>query len=133
MDDFIRLLVNDVLSPLLIAVLSAGAAWVVTKLPGPLRDNLQSATHARDMAQLVSTMARRATAEIADHTTPPPTPADIVAYSGRVRGDLMSKMDLNPEGLATMASAAIATAAAVPVVNALADALAVPPATAPPA
>jgi hypothetical protein len=131
---------SHALTQLLVAIVTAITGvvglWVASKMPGPVRDALTSGTHARDMALLVATMARRATSEIADHRTPPPTSAEIVAYSERVRGDLMAKMDINAEGLTTMANAAIANATVVPVVAALAEVLApvvLPPATAPPA
>jgi len=110
MDDTTRQLITDLLSPIVAAVALGISGWIATKLPGPVRDALTSAVHARDMTALVGTMARRAQAEVADHKTPPPTAADLVEYTQRVRGALMAKMDLNPEGLETMARSAIAVA-----------------------
>jgi hypothetical protein len=56
-------------------------------------------------------MGRKAVAETANHLTPPPSPAEIIAYVERVRGDLLAKMQIKPEALTVMAEAAIATAA----------------------
>ena len=75
----------------------------------------QADTHARDVALLTATMQRKAIAAVADTATPPPIPAEIVAYVERVRGDLLTKMQPTPEALETMAQAAIATAEAATV------------------
>lgn len=117
MDDTTRIMITELLAPIVTAVSLAVGAWALSKLPGPMRDALAaaipamtSATHARDVAALVGTMARRATSEVADGRTPPPTAAEIVAYTERVRGSLIAKMHMSDEGLATMAGAAIAVA-----------------------
>lgn len=123
MDDATLALIRELLTPIVTAIAAAIGLWTASRMPGPVRDALTSAVHARDMAILTATMARRATAEIADHKTPAPTAAELVAYVERVRGDLMAKMQVNPEGLQTMAAAAIAVAekvaapeAAIPIV-----------------
>lgn len=117
MDDATRALIVDLFSPLIGAASLGVMAWALSKLPGPMRDALAaaipamtSATHARDVAVLVGTMARRATAEVANHGTPAPTAAEVVEYTQRVRGDLMQKMGVSDEGMQTMAAAAIAVA-----------------------
>jgi ATP phosphoribosyltransferase regulatory subunit HisZ len=110
MDELIQALVTDVLSPLLIAALSACTAWAVTKLPGPLRDLLTASIHQKDLAALTGALQRKALAEVANHLTPPPTPTEMIAYLERVRGDLVKKMAVEPEALKAMAEAAIATA-----------------------
>jgi hypothetical protein len=49
MDDLTQAVLREVVVPLIVALISAFAAWLVTKLPGPLRDWLASGTHKRDL------------------------------------------------------------------------------------
>src|SRR4051794_19542433 len=107
MDGEITRALVDVLTPLVTALAVAASGWLMSKLPGPLRDVMTANVHQKDVARLVEAMQRRAVAEIANHTTAPPTPAEIIAYVKRVRGDLLKKMGVEPEALDTMAQAAI--------------------------
>jgi hypothetical protein len=100
----------ELLTPLVTAAATALGLWAASKLPGPARELLEANVHRQDIQRLVEAMQRRALAEVANHATPPPSPAEIIDYLGRVRGDLLRKMDVAPEALATMAQAAIATA-----------------------
>ena len=110
MDPEIARAIADVLMPIVTALAVAAGGWIASRLPGPLRDVMTAAVHARDVARLAEAMQRKAVAAVADHATPPPTPQEIIAYVERVRGDLLRKMQPDPEALQTMAQAAIATA-----------------------
>jgi hypothetical protein len=98
----------DIVSPVVSALAVAAGGWLLSKMPGPARELLEANVHAKDIARLVEAMQRRALAEVATRATP--SPAEIVDYLGRVRGDLLNKMQVSPEALATMATAAIAQA-----------------------
>jgi hypothetical protein len=98
------------LVPVLTGIGLAIGGWILSKLPGPARELLEASVHSKDMAALVGTLQRRAMAEVANHLTPTPTAADLIAYAERVRPALLTKMSVEPEALATMAEAAIATA-----------------------
>lgn len=120
---------TEILTPVLTALAVAVGGWIVSKLPGPVREALQANIHAKDVAVLVGAMQRRAMAEVADPRTPQPTAADVVAYIERIRPDLLTKLQVQPEALETMAQAAIATAtvaATAPVIVAPPDVL-IPP------
>lgn len=110
MDAEIARALIDVVTPLVSALAVAAGGWLLSKMPGPLRDVMTANVHAKDVAVLVGAMQRRAMAEVADHRTPPPTAADLVAYLERIRPDLLQKMQVAPEALSTMAQSAIATA-----------------------
>jgi hypothetical protein len=125
----VRILV-DAATPLVTALAVALGGWIVSKLPGPLRDVMTAQVYSKDVAALVGAMSRKALAEVADHRTPPPTAADVVAYMERVKPQLLAKMQIEPEALATMAQSAIASAEVAmtaPVVVAPPDVL-IPPA-----
>ena len=107
------------LEHLIVPVLTAIATAIVGFIAAAGRRALnaiatkaEATTHALDVALLASTLQRKAVAAVADPTTPEPTPAELVAYLERVRGDLLAKMNPAPEALETMAQAAIATASA---------------------
>lgn len=128
----VQALVDNLLVPVLTA-LAAAIVGLIGWLGAAAKRALdatttkaQADTYARDIAALVGLMQRRAMAEVSNTATPTPKPEDLVAYAERVKGDLLAKMSLSPEGLATMAQAAIATAqvaTAPPVVVAPADVL----------
>jgi glucose-6-phosphate dehydrogenase assembly protein OpcA len=110
MDPELAKALAEVLVQIATALAVAVGGWLASRLPGPLRQVMEANVHRQDVQRLVEAMQRRALAEVATHTTPPPTPEEIVAYVERVRGDLLRKMNVAPEALQTMATAAIATA-----------------------
>lgn len=100
---------------LAVPLIVAAGAWLVTKIPGPARDFLQSGTHQRDMALLLGAMARRATAALVGPGGPQSVPAavkDVVGYVAAELPQTMAKLKPSPEALSTMAQAAIAEAVA---------------------
>ena len=119
--------------PILTSISVAFGGWLLLKVPGPARRAVEATatkaeadTYARDLAILVGAMGRKALADVADHRTPVPTAAELVEYMRRIKPDLLEKMAPSPEGLDTMARAAIAAAevtATAPVVAAPADVL----------
>lgn len=119
-DPIVAALMRDVMAPLLFAIASAAAAWVVARLPGPIRDVMASATHARDVALLNGALQRRAVVEVANQATPPPSPDDLIRYVETVLPGLLAKMAIAPAGLETIAQAAIVKAEAEVVPPALA-------------
>jgi hypothetical protein len=129
-------LLTNLVVPLLTSLSVALGGWLLLKIPGPARRAVEATatkaeadTHARDLQVLVGALQRRATAEVADHRTPAPTAAELVEYLQRIKPDLLEKMAPTPEGLATMAQAAIATAEVAltaPVVVAPVDVLVTP-------
>jgi hypothetical protein len=107
-EPLVRLAVEYVLFP----VLMAGAGWLVTKLPGPIRDALQSGTHARDVALIVDAMARRALATHVKGTSLSVAGPDLEGYVRRSLPDVVEKLRPSGEALKTMAAAAMAKASA---------------------
>ena len=118
MDEVTRAVI-ELLTPIISALAVALGGWLLSKMPGPLRDVMTANVHAKDVVALVGAMQRRALAEIADHRTPPPTPAQLIAYMERIKPELLEKMQVAPEALTTMAAAAIATATPQPPVDVL--------------
>jgi hypothetical protein len=110
MDAEIAKALVDVMMPVVTALAVAFGGWIVSKMPGPLRDVMTANVHAKDVAVLVGALQRRAMAEVTNHHTPAPTAEDLVAYLERIRPDLLAKMQVAPEALATMAQSAIASA-----------------------
>lgn len=97
----------------LAAAVVAGIGWIGAALKRKFdaeTTKAQADTYARDLAALIGAMQRKAVAEVGDTSTPGPTAEQIVAYLERVKPDLLAKMDVKPEALATMAQAAITTA-----------------------
>lgn len=98
---------GELLAPVIMALLTAAAGWLVTQLPGPLRSWLASATHQRDIELLLGAMARRAMATAADRPGLSPTPADVVAYARTHLPETLSKLNPDEGALLTMAMAAL--------------------------
>lgn len=97
---------------LAVPLIVAAGAWLVTKLPGPAREFLESGVHKRDIELLLGAMARRATAAIGGMQAAPATVADVIGYAATELPATLRKLDPSPDALATMAAAAIAQAAA---------------------
>ena len=126
MDPIFQSVLNEVVAPTVITLLTAAGGWLVTKLPGPLRDFLQTATHARDMALVSAALARRAL--VSSGTAVPPDPVvrstEIASYAYTAMPKLISKLDIPPAVFQTMVQAAIKTADAVLVPGSLVPAIA---------
>lgn len=97
---------GELLAPVVMALLTAAAGWLVTKLPGPLRDWLASGTHQRDIELLLGAMMRRAQASMAS-SAGPAVPADLIAYVAESLPDTLAKLRPNDQALLTMAIAVL--------------------------
>ncbi len=118
----ISALVSDLLFPLLMVVLTTAGAWLVSKLPGPIRDFLSSGTHKRDLDLLIGALARRAADNLRQGKGQ--DPEDLISYAQSALVETIAKLKPSDDALRTMAGAAIqgaVTAAAAssvaPVIN----------------
>lgn len=110
MDDITRALLQDVLVPVISSLLVALGGWVLTKLPGPLRDALTANVHAKDVNLVVNAMARRAVV-IATGQVATALPAqDVISYTRAALPNVTAKLGLSDLALETMAKAALAHA-----------------------
>lgn len=99
-------LVLAVATPLLTAL----AGWLLTKVPGPLRDWLASGTHQRDVQLIVDMMVRRAmaTAVPTGEIRAASPVLDLISYTRTHAPDTIQKLAPTDEALRTIALAAIA-------------------------
>lgn len=112
--------VANIVMPVLLAVIGVIGAWLVTKVPGPLRDFLQSGTHQRDMELLLGVIARGAKAAILSGMTNRAAITAAVGYATTNLPATIEKLGPSTQTLETMAAAAVTDAltkarAAVPV------------------
>jgi hypothetical protein len=112
MDDLTQAVIREVVVPLFVALISALAAWLVTKLPGPLRDWLASGTHKRDLELILGAAARRATAVAAGHVTTATPTNDVMSYIRLALPDVVAKLAPSEDALQTIAAAAVSGARA---------------------
>lgn len=111
-------LLAQVLGPFIIALVLPAAAWVVARLPGPIRDYLYSAVHARDLTLLTDALTRRAVA-ITSGQVPTASPAlDLASYARTALPEVLAKLAPSDEALRTLALAALTRAAAETASNA---------------
>lgn len=113
---------ETVVLPLFIAGLTAAAGWLVTRLPGPLRDWLASGTHQRDMDLLIGALGRAAIAAArevleqrvaGDHSGAAlQAIEDVVAYAKINLPETIAKLAPSDDTLRVMARAALEHAAA---------------------
>ena len=94
-----------------IPLLVAAGAWLVTKLPGPVRDWLNSGTHQRDMALVLGALARGALAAKASGFSNVAAADEAVTYVRQNLPDTLAKMAPTVDTLRTMALAAVEQAA----------------------
>ena len=111
-DPVVAALLRDVVGPILLGMFLSAGAWIVSKMPGPIKDALYSATHARDVKLLSDALSNRAKAETVNPATPPPSTDDLIRYAEAVLPGLLAKMALPQVSLETMAAASIAKAEA---------------------
>lgn len=112
MESATDILVQQVLVPVILATAAALGAWVVSKLPGPIRDALTSAAHAHDVALIGAAIERRAAAITAGAIRPTSAPTDIATYVRRALPDTLDRVQPTDEALRTMSVAALHKAAA---------------------
>lgn len=105
-------IVAEAIASIILALAGAVAAWVVARLPGPIRDALGSATHQRDMQLILGAMARRAAAVIGGGVAVSTPVADVVAYTREALPEVVAKLGPSEEALRTIALAALARARA---------------------
>jgi DNA-directed RNA polymerase specialized sigma24 family protein len=86
MDPIVAALVAHVVVPGAVAIVSAFGAWLLTIIPGPLKNWLSSGTHQRDM--------------------------DVASYARTNLPDTIAKLAPDEATLRTMAAAIVAEAAA---------------------
>lgn len=95
---------------LAIPVLVALGGWITTQIPGPLRNWLNSSTHAKDLALITGAMGRGAVVAYADYragkiTSPSIAITQVVSYVIRTCPDTIAKLGPDPDTLTTMAHA----------------------------
>lgn len=112
MNAVLELLISQVAVPLLLAAGAAAGGWIVTQLPGPLRNWLASGTHERDVALVVGAMARRALAISAGAVNTTTPAADVTNYVRAALPETIRKLAPSDEALTTMATAALQQAVA---------------------
>jgi hypothetical protein len=117
MSPIVAALIEHVLIPIIIAFGGAIGGWVLTLLPGPLRNWLSSGTHERDMGLLLGAMTRKAAERLATggataSTLPGLLVEDVVAYAKSNLPDTIAKLAPDEAALRTMAAAIVAEAAA---------------------
>lgn len=110
MAEVLDALLAHILIPLLVAALPLLGAWLLTLLPGPVRNWLQSATHQRDVELVMGVMVRRALASTARGAIPGGVP-DVIAYVQHNLPETIAKLAPSDDALRTMAAAAIQQAA----------------------
>lgn len=106
--------VAQVLVPALLAVIGALGAWLLTKLPGPLREWLDSGTHRRDMELLLGAMTRQGLVLARDvvegRLTPGGAASRAMSYARSNLPGTVAKLAPSTDALRTMATAALAEA-----------------------
>lgn len=112
MNAVFELLISQVAVPLLLAGAAALGGWLMTLLPGPLKNWLQSGTHERDVALVVGAMARRALAISAGAVNTVTPAADVTRYVRAALPETIAKLAPSDDALTTMAMAALQRAAA---------------------
>jgi hypothetical protein len=108
--------VTQIVGPLIFALLSAGGAYLVTLLPGPLQRWLASGTHERDMQLLLGAMGRKAIERLKSGTAAGALPGllveDVIGYARANLPETIRKLAPDEEALRTMATAIVEETAA---------------------
>jgi hypothetical protein len=116
LNSLIEAAVTQIIGPLLFALISAGGAYIVTLLPGPLRAWLSSGTHQRDMELVLGAMGRKAIERLKTGTPASALPAlvveDVVAYAKSHLPETIAKLAPDEAALRTMAAAIVAKVSA---------------------
>jgi hypothetical protein len=102
----------ELIASIALAVATAAGAWLVSHLPGPLRDWLTSGTHQRDVQLVLGAMARRAAVLATGGATAATPSADVIAYARETLPEVIAKLSPTEEALRTIALAALAQARA---------------------
>ena len=105
MDALMAALVSQLVLPLVLFLAASAGAWLITRLPGPLRAWLESGTHQRDLELLLGGFARFAFARSAMGARGPNL-AGAVQYVQEHFPETVAKLRPSPEALETMAAAA---------------------------
>lgn len=112
--DWITPLLPVLVEHLVLPALIALGAYLVTLLPGPLRQRLESATHAHDMELLLGALTRAALAALPDLAGGRITAAEAARraaeYARDNLPDTLTKLRPPPETLQAMARAAVTQA-----------------------
>lgn len=110
--------VGQVILPALLLLAATASAWLVSRLPGPVRDFLTSGTHQRDMQLLLGALARRASASVMGPDSGSTVSSlhvlrsDLIAYARDALPETIAKLGPSAAALETMATAAIQAARA---------------------
>jgi hypothetical protein len=110
--EIVRLLVEQIVVPVLTALAVAAGGWIASRMPGPIKDSLYSAVHKRDVEQLLGAMARRAVAQVSPEVATGHGTGDVISYVRTELPVLVNKMGLSDQVLQTLAGAALAKAQA---------------------
>jgi len=106
--------VAQLLLPALLALLGTLGAWLLTRLPGPLRRWLDSGTHRRDLELLLGALARRglvlAGEVAAGRLTREAAARAAAAYAAENLPGTLRQLAPSAEAMGTMAAAAVAEA-----------------------
>lgn len=113
-DSVVGSLVAEVFLPLVLTLAIALGGWLVSRLPGPLRDWLASATHKRDVELISSALMRRALAISSGEVRPASPPLDLAQYVRATLPEVLAKVAPSEEALRTMALAALQSATSKP-------------------
>jgi hypothetical protein len=112
MDDVTTILLQQLVVPVLSSVLIAFGGWLVTKLPGPLRDALQANVHAKDVKIIMDAAMNRAAAIAAGHSTSATPVEDVIDYIRKSAPGTVAKLAPTEDALRTIAAAKISGARA---------------------
>ena len=116
MQMLIDAIVGQVILPALLLLAVTVGGWLISRLPGPVRDFLQSGTHQRDLQLLLGALARRAAASVTSPdsgstaTSLQALRADLIAYAQSSLPETIAKLGPSSAALETMATAAIQAA-----------------------
>lgn len=104
--------VAQVIMPAILVAIATVGGWLVTRLPGPLKDWLASGTHERDMQLILGVLARGALSAIKAGATDKTAVAAAVSYAATNIPETLNKLGVPSNTLQTMASAAVVDALA---------------------
>jgi hypothetical protein len=112
MDNEIAQLLVQALTPVITALAVAAGSWLVSRVPGPLKDALYANVHAKDVKVLIDAMERRALAQVSPEVATGHGPGDLISYVRTELPVLVNKMGLSDQVLQTVAGAALTKAQA---------------------
>jgi hypothetical protein len=110
--EIVRLLVEQIVVPVLTALAVAAGGWLVSRMPGPVKDALYANVHEKDVRLLLGAMTRRAVAQVSPEVPTGQGTGDLISYVKAELPVLVNKMGLSDQALQTVAAAALTKAQA---------------------